>query len=113
MHEMALCAGLLETIEAQCRMEQASRVHAVYLEIGALAAVDAAALRSCFEVVSHGTVAQGARVEISTPPGEGWCPQCACTVAITSRLEPCPQCESYPVIVKQGAQMRLVALDVT
>lgn len=113
MHEMALCAGLMATIEAQCRQEHAAQVHAVYLEIGALAAVDAGALRSCFEVVSHGTVAQGACVEISTPPGEGWCPQCACMVTITSRLEPCPQCAGYPVIIRQGAQMRLVALDVT
>lgn len=113
MHEMALCAGLMATIEAHCHQEHAVRVHTVYLEIGALAAVDAEALRACFQAVSHGTVAQGACVEISTPPGEGWCPQCASVVTITSRLEPCPRCASYPVIIRQGTQLRLVALDVT
>jgi Zn finger protein HypA/HybF involved in hydrogenase expression len=37
MHEMAWCEGLLQALEEQAKIQHFARVHAVWLEIGALA----------------------------------------------------------------------------
>ena len=57
MHELALCEGVLQALEEQAEAQCFTRVHAVWLEIGALAAVEPEALRFNFEVVVRGTLA--------------------------------------------------------
>ena len=64
MHEMSLAEGVLQLVEDGARANAATGVTAVWLEIGALAQVEVEALRFCFDAVTRGTVADGARLEI-------------------------------------------------
>ena len=112
MHEMALCESMIDIVEDQARREGARRVLAVYLEVGALAAVDAESLRFCFDAVTRGTVADGARLEIDRPAGQGWCLGCDSQVSIGQRFDPCPLCGSNRVQVTGGDEMRITELEV-
>lgn len=107
MHEMALAESVLAIVERTARGSAAARVMAVRLDIGALSHVDPEALRTCFEVVKRHSVAADAALEIESTPGQGWCMQCAKTVALPARGEPCPDCGSYQVEVTRGADMRV------
>jgi hydrogenase nickel insertion protein HypA len=73
MHELSLCEGILQVIEEQHRNEAFTRVRTLWLEIGALAGVEPDALRFGFDVVTRGSVAEGARLEIIEHPGQAWC----------------------------------------
>lgn len=112
MHEMALCEGLVQALEEQALTEGFSRVHRVWLEIGALAAVEPAALRFNFDIVTNGTVAEQARLEIIEVAGTAWCMSCAQSVPVTRFGSGCPHCGSHQLQVTGGQQIKIKQLEV-
>lgn len=113
MHEMALAENVLQLIEEAARQQRFSRVSAVWLEIGELAAVDVEAMRFCFDAVMRGSLAEGARLEVLAVPGTGWCINCKESVRLADALAACPQCGGHPVKVIGGTELRVKELDVT
>jgi hydrogenase nickel incorporation protein HypA/HybF len=112
MHEMSLAEGIVQLVEDAARAEQCSRVRAVWLEIGQLAAVEKEALRFCFDAVTRDGIADGARLEIIETAGQGWCMKCACNVPVSVLYDPCPVCGSYQIQVTGGDEMRVKELEV-
>ena len=113
MHEMALSESVLESIEHNAQADGFSRVLAIHLEIGELAGVDIDAMRFSFDAVSRGTLAEAARLDISSLPGEAWCMPCGHAVQIAKRFDPCPDCGSHQLQVTGGTDMLLKSLEVT
>ncbi len=73
MHELSLCQSAVEIIQRQAEQHDVKRVTAVWLEIGALSCVEESAVRFSFEIVCHGTVAQGCDLHIVYKPAQAWC----------------------------------------
>ncbi len=111
MHEMSLMESVREIVEQTARGQGARHVVTVRLEIGALATVDPDALRFCFDVVMHESVAAGARLEIESIPGSGWCWDCSKPVTIAEGGMPCPRCGGFRLEVTAGTQMRVKDID--
>ena len=107
MHEMSLAEGVLQIIEEYAAQAGASRVKTVWLEIGALAGVEAEAMRFCFDAVTRGSVADGAALEIIAVPGTAWCMQCRENVDVAARFDACPRCGGYQLQVLGGTEMRV------
>lgn len=112
MHEMSLAEGVLQLVEDTARRESASRVKLVVLEIGRLSSVEPEAIKFCFEAVTHGSIAQGAALEILAVPGAGWCMQCAETVPMTELYGACPNCGSHQVQPTGGTEMRVKEIEI-
>jgi hydrogenase nickel incorporation protein HypA/HybF len=112
MHEMSLAEGVLQILEDNASSQGYSRVKTVWLEIGQLSDVEPEAMRFCFDAVVKGTLAEGARLEIVSKEGQGWCMTCAKTVALPAKFEPCPLCGGYMVNVTGGDEMRVKELEV-
>jgi hydrogenase nickel incorporation protein HypA/HybF len=112
MHEMSLCEGVVGLIQDEARKQAFSRVKAIVLEIGALGLVEPEAMLFCFEAVSRGTIAEGAKLVIERPPGAGWCLDCAETVPLAERFGACPICGRYGVQMTSGDQLRVRELEV-
>ena len=112
MHEMSLCEGIVQVLETESSRQHFSTVKTVWLEIGALAGVEIAALRFGFEVVSRNTLADGARLEIIEIPAQAWCMGCSQSVTIQQRYDACPECGSYQLHVTGGDAMRIKELEV-
>ena len=72
MHELSLCQSAVEIIQRQAEQHDVKRVTAVWLEIGALSCVEESAVRFSFEIVCHGTVAQGCDLHIVYKPAARW-----------------------------------------
>ena len=77
MHELSLCQSAVEIIQRQAEQHDVKRVTAVWLEIGALSCVEESAVRFSFEIVCHGTVAQGCDLHIVYKPAQAWCWDCS------------------------------------
>ena len=112
MHEMSLADGVLQLALDGARRNAACAVKAVRLEIGALSHVELDALRFCFDAVTRGTLAEGARLEIVATPGAAWCMPCGERVALGRRGEACPHCGSYQLQVVQGDEMRVAEIEI-
>lgn len=112
MHEMSLAEGIVQLIEDAARRDGFGRVTAVFLEIGRLSSVEPESLAFCFEAVTKGTVADGARLEIEDVPGAGLCLECGAEVVVAALYDPCPRCGGYGVRVTGGTEMRVKELEV-
>jgi hydrogenase nickel incorporation protein HypA/HybF len=112
MHEMSLTQGMLGIIEDASRRDGFTRVRAVRLEVGRLASVELESLRFCFDVVTRGSCAEGARLDIESTPGQAWCLDCGGTVFIEESLAACPRCAGNHLQVTGGNDMRIRDLEV-
>ena len=112
MHEMALCEGILQTLQDSAKAQGFSKVKTVWLEIGSLAAVETEALFFSFDVVCRNTIAEKAALEIITIPGSAWCMQCAKPIAVQQRYDCCPECSSYQLQITGGEEMKIKELEV-
>lgn len=112
MHEMSLCEGVLQILEDNARTQGYKWVRTVWLEIGGLSGVEVEAMRFSFDVVTRGTLADHARLEIIQVPGEAWCLPCSKTVPVQQRFDACPECGSYQLQVTGGEQMKIKELEV-
>ena len=112
MHEMSLTEGVVEIFREEARKQGFSRVKTVWLEIGALSAVDPSAMEFCFDAATRGTLAEGARLEIICTPGQGWCLDCEKTVKLEERFGACPECGRSHVQMTGGDEMRVRELEV-
>jgi hydrogenase nickel incorporation protein HypA/HybF len=112
MHEMALAESVLNIIEENALSQHFQRVRTVILEIGKLSAVEANAMRFCFEAVTRNTLADGADLQIIETEGAAICLNCNATVVMEERYGLCPQCNSPHLRITAGNQMRVKDLVV-
>lgn len=63
-HELTLLAGIMRRIDAIARAENAQRIVAIRVRLGALAQISPEHFREHFEDAARGTVAEGARVDV-------------------------------------------------
>jgi len=112
MHELSLCEGIVETIQQQAETHGFTRVTTVWLEIGALAAVEVEAMRFAFPVVARNTIVEDARLEIIETAGQAYCAQCDKQVNVTSRYDACSRCDHYPLTLTAGDAMRIKELEI-
>jgi len=112
MHEVALAEGVLRLIEEAARANGAARIRTVWVELGALAHVEPEALAFCFDAVTRGSVAEGAKLEIARPAGAAWCMPCGARVALARLGDACPRCGSHQLQVVAGEEMRVTEIAI-
>ena len=112
MHEMSLAESVLQIIEDTVRVQPFRRVRSVVLEVGALSAVEPEAMTFCFDAVTRGSLAEGARLEIVAIPGSGWCMHCGKNVTLHERYGLCPECGDARVEITGGTEMRVRDMEV-
>lgn len=112
MHEMSLAENVLQIIEDTARAQKFTHVRTVVLEIGALSAVEPEAMLFCFDAVTRGSLAEGAKLEIINIPGTGWCLECGKSVTLSERYGLCPECGDARVEITSGNELRVKDLEV-
>lgn len=113
MHELALAHGVIEALESEARAQAFTRVNRVVLEVGAFSCVDPDALAMGFDAASRGTLAEGAALDVRTPPGRARCFECGTQMLLAKRGDPCPACGSQRVFVTGGEELTIKELEVT
>ncbi len=109
---MSLCESVIQILQDNAEKQGFTRVKTVWLEIGELSGVEVEAMRFGFEVVSRGSLADGAALQIIDVPGTAWCMQCGKSVPVKQRFDACPNCGSYQLQVTAGDEMRIKELEV-
>ncbi|WP_245593365.1 hydrogenase maturation nickel metallochaperone HypA [Azospirillum halopraeferens] len=109
---MALTRSIVDVIRDQAGAQGFTAVRAVRLEIGALSHVEPAAILFCFDAISRGTIAEGARLEVERPPGRAFCMPCGAPVPLAQRYDPCPLCGGHQMVLVGGEELRVMELEV-
>lgn len=112
MHEMAICESILQTLQQEAAVQGFSVVRKVRLEIGPFSGVEIDALRFGFDVVTKGSLAADATLEVLETKGTAWCLPCAASITIKNRYDPCPTCNSHQLQITGGEELRIKELEV-
>jgi hydrogenase nickel incorporation protein HypA/HybF len=108
MHELAIT----ENIVAIATDASASRqVKIITLKIGELSGVEPEAVRFCFDIVSKGTVTEGARLEIIKIPAMIRCRKCSCDFHLNDDWS-CPACAAIGGEVQSGREFFVESIEV-
>lgn len=112
MHELWLCKNILKILNEQAANQKCVRIKRVYLEIGQLAAVEKSALDLCFSVITKGSLAEHALLEIIEVPGEAQCPSCHKTLAVKHYYDSCRYCGNLSLNITKGEELRVKSMEV-
>ena len=111
MHEVSICESILDILKNEAEKNRASKVTAVRLKIGELSGVVEDALRFAFEVVTKGSIAEGANLVIEEVPLTARCRSCGKEFHIVGYAFSCKHCESPEIEVISGREMQIEDMD--
>jgi hydrogenase nickel incorporation protein HypA/HybF len=109
VHEVGLCQGILEAVQ---RRAAGRRVTRVRIRVGARHRVVSPALDQAFALVSQGTVADGAAVDLVVVPIQVRCLDCGDQAETTDTLAACPACGGLDLETSGGDELILEAIRV-
>lgn len=107
MHELGMCASIVEAVEARAGERQVSEVR---VRIGTLHRVSPDAFRQSFAIATAGTVAEGARAEMVILPVVSQCLQCGGTSSTDEEMTYCGACGSEELQTVSGDELVLESL---
>lgn len=105
---------VLETAVRVAQSNGGRRVTKITLKIGVMSGVVADYVQSFFEVISKGTIAQGATIEIISDPVVFRCRECSRTT-VYEKLGPeyvCHACGSESLLLLSGRGFQIVSVAI-
>lgn len=108
MHELAITQSLVDAVTEHT---EGATVAAVSLRVGKLAGVVPDAMRFCFDMVTAGTLLEGARLDIEEPDGAGHRRSCGEDFVLSDLILLCP-CGSADVRLVSGRELSISSVEV-
>ena len=102
MHEMSIATGLLESVLDAAAAHGAGRIEKVELHVGAMRLVVPEALEMAWSIVSEGTAAAGARLNLKEVPVKAKCRACGNVFAPQIGEFLCRRCGQAVVDIIEG-----------
>jgi len=111
MHELSICLSLLKQVNNIAAEHNASAVDNIYLQVGPLSGVEPDLLQSVFPIASADTVAERAKLIISSMPIRVRCRTCfAESEASINRLV-CGHCGDWQTELLAGDELLLERVE--
>lgn len=111
MHEMSIAEGIVDIALHTMKANGGRVIHAIQLRLGVMSGVEPAALHFCFDSVTKGTAAEGAKLEIETVPLTGQCLDCNTNFAVENYTFKCPNCGSVAIRTESGRELQVASID--
>jgi hydrogenase nickel incorporation protein HypA/HybF len=112
MHEMGIANSVLEAVRTEAARYPGSVACKVGVKIGELAAIDADALRFCFEALIRDTELESLKLEIVHCPRRHRCAVCRNEFVVHDYEFQCPQCGELESECIGGDELALAYLEV-
>jgi hydrogenase nickel incorporation protein HypA/HybF len=112
VHELAVTENLLEIAVRHAAAAEARRVTDLHLVIGELATIVGDSVQFYWDIISKGTLCEGARLHIERIAAELSCLDCGTRYRLDGGLVECPSCSGRRVSVVAGNEFRLDSIDV-
>lgn len=111
MHELSVCQGLMQQVEAIAQQHGAKRVDKIVLQVGPLSGVVPELIQSAFTFASAGSIAELAELIIHSLPVRVHCQTChAETNAEVNRLL-CGACGDWHTRLISGDELLLQSVE--
>lgn len=112
MHELAVTQSILNIALENAQKVDAKQITGINLQVGQMARLVDDSIQFYWDILSEGTIAIGAKLNIERMPIEMRCFDCGQIFFPSPDTFDCPECSSIRVQVIQGDEMRVVSIDV-
>lgn len=109
MHEYSIVQALLERVDHEVKVLQASHVHRVRVSIGELSGVEIDLLRTAFETIRHRTSCHDAALDVRRIEARWECRRCGAVIERGAPLR-CRVCEQ-PARLACGDEIMLDQIE--
>jgi hydrogenase nickel incorporation protein HypA/HybF len=113
MHEVSIMAEALRIAVDAAKSAGANRVVKMRLRIGSLSGVVPDALQFAFDVVCHGTMAEGASLEIEAVRASCWCATCQAEFDCVDLFNECPRCHNFSGELRRGRELEIADTEIS
>ena len=112
MHELSITEHLLEDCIKSAKAQNAVRIRTIHLCIGQLRGIVPECIQLYLDMLSEGTIAQGAQIEAEFPPVKIRCRDCGLEGEITPHHLECPHCKSLRLELLSGKEFYIKSMEV-
>ena len=112
MHELPVTESILEISLRHGRESNAKRITDLYLVIGQLASIVDDSVVFYWDIISKGTLAEGAQLHFKRIPAEMQCRDCKSRFKLSSEEFSCPECGGAHIYVVAGEEFYLDSIDI-
>jgi len=114
MHELSVTGEILKIVLRHARINGLKDVRKVFLEIGALSDLEEEWIQRYFQTLAAGTVAAGAKIEVTKLPCRFSCNACLSVFQsdlTTDSPITCPRCGSASVNMISGGEYTVKSME--
>jgi hydrogenase nickel incorporation protein HypA/HybF len=112
MHELGIAQQMLSVAFDYATKHKAQRITAFHIEISAAMDESEDALRFHIENLAHGTLAEGATIEIARVPAHVVCLDCGNEFELSDENVVCPRCASMRVRAHSHDDFKLTSIEI-
>ena len=112
MHELAVTENILSIAVQHATQANAVRVTALHLVIGQLSSIVDDSVQFYWDMISAGTVCEGAQLHFERRPAMLKCLDCAQPYPLKGELTDCPNCHSARIKIVSGEEFYLDSMEV-
>ena len=112
MHELAVTENLLNIAVRHATQANAVRVTGLHLVIGQLSSIVDDSIQFYWDMISAGTICEGAQLHFERRLAMLKCLDCDQTYALSGELTDCPNCHSARIKVVAGEEFYLDSIEV-
>ncbi len=112
MHELSITEHLLEDCIREAQRQNARKIRVIRLCIGQLKGIVPDCIQIYLDMLSEGTIAEGARIEAEFLPVRVLCRDCGKEGRITPHHLECPHCGSLKLKLLSGREFYIKSMEV-
>ncbi len=102
----------MEIAQRHAQENGANRITDIHLVIGRLSSVVDDSIQFYWDIISQGTLCEGARLHFERLPAIMECLECGKTYEVSEELTPCPTCASMHIKMIQGDEFYVASIDI-
>jgi hydrogenase nickel incorporation protein HypA/HybF len=112
MHELPITENILEIAVRHGQQAGAVRITELHLVIGQLSSIVDDSIQFYWDIVSRGTICEGAILQFERISAQFLCLDCGNTYGYEHQLSACPACDSVRVKVIAGEEFQLKSIEI-
>ena len=112
MHELPITENILNIAVKYGEEAGAALVTDLNLVIGQLSSIVDDSIQFYWEIISKGTICEGAKLHFERIPAQLNCLDCGQTYGLTAELSACPKCESTNIKISSGEEFQLKSIEI-
>jgi len=112
VHELAVTESILEIVQRKATQADASRITLIHLVLGEWAGLVDDCIQFYFDILSEGTLAEGAKLSFQRIPPRFRCRACGAEFSPSEYDWACPQCGSLGGELIAGREFYVESIEV-